>query len=352
MNTDDERLDEVIEERRRFEAAGAVIGVVIVVTVASFLFVVLNRGGDDPTPAITPTSVAGEAGEQRLIGTVDLRSAPSDQVAIVARLLQTEPIRVLGRSADGQWIALGPSARPTVIGWVLATQVEGVDPETLPVLADPRSGGAVGAPTFTPDLPDLIVEAAFARENRLHLTVHNQGAGDAPGTILVSVNEGEPVPLRVARPGEPLRAGERVEGEVPGQTVQIRSTIRIHLIVDPPVAEEDPDNNAWDGIVEPDVPNDLEVLRADTAGADGHLVVVVRNNSPIPVRGSFTVSVREALPSTALLGRQTVSGTIEAGATLAVPFNDLRGLSLAQISIRLSSDGVDDAVIANNTYPR
>lgn len=351
MNEDDERLEEVIEERRRFEAAGAVIGVVIVVTVVSFLVVVFNRGGDDP-PAVVPTASLGVPQEPRLSGTVDLRSAPSDQVAIVTRLLQTEPIRVLGRSADGQWVALGPSARPTVIGWVLVTQVEGVDVAALPVLADPRAGGAAGVPTFTPDLPDLVVEAAFARQNRLHLTVHNQGAADAPGTILVSVNEGEPVPLRVARPGEPLRAGERVEGEVPGHTVQIRSTIRIHLIVDPPVAEEDPDNNAWDGIVEPDAPNDLEVLSADTSGQDGHLVVVIRNNSPIPVRGSFTVSVREALPSTALLGRQTVSGTVEAGATLEVPFSDLRGLSLAQISIRLSSDGVDDAVIANNTYPR
>jgi len=354
MNQPDEQLEEVIEERRRFELAGVVMIIAIVVTLAASAFVVFGRGSTDPAPAASPTEPAGTTtdGPLRLLQPVDLRSAPSEQVAIVARLLEHESIRVLGRSADGGWIALGPSARPTVIGWVPVSQVGGVVVDDLPVLADPRGGGAVAAPTFTPDLPDLVIQAAFARANVLYVSVLNDGAGDASGTFLVSVNDGAPVPLQVARPGEPLRAGESLEGGVPGYPIQIRGALRVRVLLDPPLAEDNPDNNTWDGIVEPDVPNDLEVSSVETDGPDGHLVVVIRNNSPIPITAAYTVSVREALPSTTLLGREIVSGTVAPQDTIRVPFPALQGLSLAEIAVRLSTDGVDDAVIANNSYPR
>lgn len=354
MNEPDEQLEEVIEERRRFELAGAVMVLAIVVTLGASAFVVFGRGNADPAPAAAPTTTASATtdGPLRLLQAVDLRSAPSAQVAIVARLLEHESIRVLGRSADGGWLAVGPSARPTVIGWVPVSQVAGVAVDELPVLADPRGGGAVAAPTFTPDLPDLVIQTAFARGNWLYVSVLNNGAGDAAGTFLVSVNDGAPVTLQVARPGEPLRAGDRLEGGVPGYPIQIRGALRVRVLLDPPLAEEDPDNNTWDGIVEPDVPNDLEVSSVEVDGPDGHLVVVIRNNSPIPISAAFTVSVREALPSTTLLGREIVSGTVDPQGTIRVSFPGLQGLSLAEIAVRLSTDGVDDAVIANNSYPR
>ena len=351
MNEPDERLDEVVEERRRFEVTGAVIALVVLATVAAFAFVVLGRSGETTTPL--PTEVpSAVAGEPRLLTAVDLRSAPSGQVAIVARLLASEPILVLGRSEDGAWIALGPVSRPAVAGWVPVEQVEGIDVSQLPVLSDPRGGSTGVVPTLTPDLPDLHVEAAYARENRLRVSVTNQGAGDAVGRLLVSVNDGPPVPLDIARPGEPLRPGERADGGVPGGTVQIRSAIKVRVFLDPPTEEEDPDNNTWDGIVEPDAPNDIEILSVAAESATSGLVVTLRNNSPIPVTGTFTVSIREALPSTNLLERQIITGTIEAGVTARVEFPTLIGVDVNEIAIRLSSDGVDDASIANNVYPR
>ena len=116
--------------------------------------------------------------------------------------------------------------------------------------------------------------------------------------------------------------------------------------------EADPGNNTWTGIVGPDVPNDIEILSAAIEDADKHLVVTIRNNSPIPVAGTFTVSVRETSEGAKLLGRGQATSEIAAGDTLELPFPEITEIDLTRARAILSTDAIDDPVLANNSYPR
>jgi len=347
------------EERRRFELIGGAIALVVVVTIIGFFVAVIWRSADSPAAAIaTPEpTVAGELtnegeAEPRLLGPVELRSAPAPNVAIVTRVAETEAIRVLGRSPSGEWLAISIVDRPGVSGWVLAAAVTQVQVSTLPVI---EGSGAAGTPvpggTFTPDLPDLVIERVFSQENRLMVRLANHGIASATGVFQVSVNGQAPIALDV-KPGEALRPGQTLDAEIPGEYVQLRSAISVVLLPDPERPEENTDNNHWDGIIEPDQPLDVEIVTAYVREDDGVLVVEVRNNSSIPIAGSFTVSVREALPSTVLLGRNVALTEIAADEVVEFEFEALVNADLTRITISLSSNAIDDSVLANNTYPR
>lgn len=352
-------LEDPAKERRRFELIGLAIGAVIVVTIGAFIVAVLLPAGDStpaptaiPTPTATPT--AAGAAEPRLTGPIELRSAPDANVAIVTRLAATDAIRIVGRSESGGWLAIGLVDRPGVTGWVPVSAVEGItNVQSLPVVealggsGTPRPGG----PTLTPDLPDLVLEKVFSQNNQLMVRITNPGAGDATGEFRVSVRGGDPVALNV-KPGEPLRSGQTLEGAVPDEYVQLRTGVWVVVIVEDNRPEEDETNNTWEGIVEPDQPNDVEIVRAEISTADGHLIVDIRNNSPMPIVGSFIVTVREALPSTTLLARRTEALEMAAGEVVPFDFPDLRNVDLTKVTIMLSGNAIDDAVLANNTYPR
>jgi hypothetical protein len=343
-------------DRRLFGIAGALIGVVMVATLTVVALLVLVRRDAAPAPVVAPAATPAAEGTPAagasLLRAIELRSGPASDVAIITRLAAGTRLRVLGRSQDGQWLVVAPEARPEQVGWVPAAVVGGLDVSALAVVS-PEGGSparpATAVPTLTPDLPDLRVARSFARGNVLHVEVVNDGAGDALGAILVSVNDAEPLPLDV-KPGEALRAGESVEAAIRGVYVQLRAPVHVQVILEGG-AEEDVDNNEWSGIVAPDLPNDLEV-RSVTTAADGHVVVTIVNNSPIPVSGAVTVSIREALPGTTLIARETRSMTIAAGGVIDFAFPDVRGVDLTRVTIRLSSDAIEDAVIANNSYPR
>jgi len=179
----------------------------------------------------------------------------------------------------------------------------------------------------------------------------NQGAADATGEILMSVDDGPPISAQV-RPGEPLRAGQRVQGPVPGYYLQLRRNLTVTIVPANDRPEEDLANNTWVGIIGPDAPNDVEILGA-VPGAEGEpLVVTVRNNSPIPVAGSFTLSVREALPGTQLLGRERVTAEVASSGTFDVVFDELTEVDMTRATVILSTDAIDDADVSNNVYPR
>ncbi len=354
-------LEDPAEERRRFELVGAAIAFVVVATVvAFFVLVVLPAGRDDPpaaaAPSPTPTQTESPSPEPgpRLLRPVELRSGPASNVAIVTRLAETDAIRVVGRSDGSDWLAVGLVDRPGVSGWVPADAVSGVPSvAALPVLEGP-GGEPVATPgggTLTPDLPDLVVERAFARNNRLMVSVLNQGAGDAAGEFMVSINGGDPILLDV-KPGEPLRPGQTLEAPIPDHYVQLRQAFDVLLVPTVDRPEEDEANNEWSGIVEPDAPNDVEVVGATNRPPEGTLVVLLRNNSPIPVIGSVTVSVREALPSTALLGRQTLSVEWPAGGLQEFEFPEVVGVTLSQVTVNASMNAIQDADITNNVFPR
>jgi len=348
------------EERRRFELIGGAIAVVVVATIIGFFVAVIWRSSaDELPPPATPAPTASEEPTDigdtspRLLGPVEVRSAPAPNVAIVTRAAETEAIRVLGRSPSGEWLAISLIDRSGVSGWVLAPAVAQVDLSSLPVI---EGSGATGTPrpdngTFTPDLPDLVIERVFAQENRLTVRLANYGVTSATGLFHVSVNGQDPIELDV-KPGEALRPGQTLDAAIPGVFVQLRSPYSIELLSDPERPEEDSENNRWDGIVAPDQPIDLEIVDASVRDDDGVLLVTVRNNSSIPIVGSFTVTVREALPSTVLLGRIAELMEIAADESVEFVFENLIDADLTRITISLSSNDIDDAALANNTYPR
>lgn len=279
-----------------------------------------------------------------------LMNEPRDDGAALLRIPAGTLLRIVGKSPDGRWIAAAADDRPDLVGWVPADLVAGLELSGLPtVTADPKAAGAITPPTGPTDRPDLRIESAYAKDNRLYVSVFNAGPADARGAVLASVDGGTPVPLD-GKSDEGLRAGQRIQAAVRGVFVQIRSAVSVVISLSPVVAETDQANNTFNGIVEPDQPTDLEIALVER-GASA-LVVTVRNNSTIPIHGTQTITVREPLPSNRLLGRLAKEGTIDAGATLILSFPDLREVDMTDISVTLSSDSIADGALGNNTYPR
>ena len=103
------KLEDPPRERRRFELIAAVMGVVMGATAIGF-FAIVILAADEPPPAPSPTATPSAPSTTpvtegvALTEPVDLRSGPASDVAIVTRLAMTEPIRVVGRSADGAFV--------------------------------------------------------------------------------------------------------------------------------------------------------------------------------------------------------------------------------------------------------
>lgn len=338
-------------DRRIFRIMGIAIAAVVTTVAVTIAAVLIARrsGIDIPLPARASATAAPTA--LALRRAIELRQRPAPDTAIVTRLPAGAGVHLLG---DASWLVVGLTGAPDVVGWVPADAVDGVrDASRLVVVADPR-GAAVAPPTAAtrpPDLPDLRLEAASSRGNRLVAVIVNDGPGDLPTPLLVAVNDGMPVRIET-KAGEPLRARERVEVVVPGEYVQLRARAALRVQTEPVDREATVRNNSWGGIIEPDRPNNLGIVRAVAEGVERSLVVTVQNDSPIPVRRTLTLTVREALPSTTLLGRDVREVVIEAGRTRDVPFPEIRQIDLTRIAVRLSTDAIHDAVLADDSFPR
>jgi hypothetical protein len=351
-------------DRRTFGLFGIVTTVVIIGTFVALAFAIFGRGGNDTPAAVAPTSTPEASGAipsvdgPHLLEPAPLRSAPQGDAAIITRLQPDQAIRVLGRSVEGDWLVIGPVDQPQVIGWVSAASVGGLDDlMSLSVvtanddIAATPTGTPTGAPTLTPDLPDLRLLRAFSRENRLWVAISNEGAADALADIFVSVNDSEPFHVHPA-PGTPIRPGEEFEAGIEGVYIQLRSPVLIALITDPPMEEESEDGNTWFGLVEPDLPNDIEVLSAALIPPDDFLRVTVRNNSPIPIQGNISVTIREQAGDLLLLGRQSLFVQLDIDGTIELDFDEITGVEIHDISARLTTDAIADADLSNNVYPR
>jgi len=336
------------------------MAVVIAATAIGFFVVVIVSANDpNPAPAATvpPTLTATPSPTTVLEGIaitrpIEVRSGPRSDFAIVTRLAITDSINVLGRSSDGTWLVVAPEDRPSLTGWIPLDAVTGVEVGPLPVIAPPGATPAPGDATLSPDLPDLVVARAFGRDNLLWVDVTNQGLVPATGEFRVSVN-GEPAVALDVKPGEPLRPNQTLTAAVPGVFLQLRRNLEVRLLPIDGLEEEDTENNTWVGTVSPDLPNDIEIFSAvvqDEPG--GHLVVRLRNNSPIPVTGTYTLSVRETGEGNELLGRQRATERIEVGGLLEIPFPEITEIDFTTISVILSTDSIDDSALGNNTYPR
>ena len=186
-----------------------------------------------------------------------LRSGPKDDAPVLVRLDNGTELRVVGRSADGRWLAAAAAARPDLVGWLLADAVTGVDAGSLAtVTADPNAASGIALPAGPAERPDLRIESVYAKENRLYVAVFNAGPADARGTLQASVDGAPPAPLE-GKSEEGLRAGQRIQAPVRGAYVQIRSAISVTVSLNPPASEVYQANNTFTGIVEPDQPVDL-----------------------------------------------------------------------------------------------
>jgi hypothetical protein len=336
-------------------AFAAVAGVTAIVAVA------LLADDDDDGPA-TDRADAGPAAA----GSIAVRDAPSEGAALLATLPAGTLLRIEGRSADGGWLAvteLGLDGRPPampVAGWAPAAAIDGVaDAEALtvvdaeryrrPTLA-PGAGAppAEASPTLTPDVPDLLVEDVYARANRLVVLVSNGGSADAEGPIEVSVDGG---PAQRIDVGKPLRPGDTLEGVLESEYVQLRAAVTVTVRAGE-IREENAGNNTFSGVVAPDEPNDLEVFGVELEPDGDYVVVIVRNNSPIPLGGAVTIGVRQTAPTDQLLLREQRALEIEAGGTQRFELTALTGIGVEFLRVILSTDAISDADSANNTFPR
>ncbi|MSQ41798.1 MAG: hypothetical protein EXR65_02015 [Dehalococcoidia bacterium] len=291
-----------------------------------------------------------------LLRAVTLRAAADDGSRAVAELPAGSAVVLRGRSADGRWLVLEPAGRFDVIGWAPADAVANAgDTGALTLFAGSTRPGATatpadaGAPTRTPDHPDLQVEALLSRENRLVVVIVNAGDADATGAIFVSVAGGDRVRVDVG--GKPLRPGDRLQATLSNEYVQRRASVAVEISLEADVREEDTTNNRFTAVVEPDRPNDLELLSAELAGADRRLAVTVRNNSMIPLVGTMTLAVRSTQPSLLLSSRLVALNLAPLG-TQRYDVPDVQAVDLTRIQVILASDAINDAVAANNVWPR
>lgn len=220
--------------------------------------------------------------------------------------------------------------------------------ESPSVARTPTPSATGAAPTLTPDFPDLVVADTFSRENRLVVVLRNQGDADLFGPIDVTINDGQRHRVDV---GKELRPGDAIEAKLEGEFVQRRAEVEVRAFAAPDVEEISTANNTRTLVVSPDAPNDLEVLPPSLDAADGHLIVTIRNNSPIPLVGTVTIAVRRISPSE-LLRLLDAPLEVAAGGNERYDFLLLIDFDPDSIRVILSTDAINDAVPTNDTYPR
>lgn len=299
-------------------------------------------------------------GRPTLMRAAALRATPDARGEPLAQLATGTLVDLVGRSTDGLWLVVTPVDEPDLLGWVSADAVGGTgDTADLAVVAaagtvsqaSPGSVTPTTGPTFTPDYPDLALEAVTSRDNRLAVSIANVGAGDVTARVRVTVNDGEPQVVG-AKPGEPLRAGGFIEWVLPEEYVQRRAVARVTVTTDPVIAEETLENNALEVIVEPDLPNDIEIVDARNVPPEQFLRAEIRNNSPIPIVGPATVTVRTTDGTTTLLGRRDVALDLAPGGTLDVDFVTITNLDFTRAQVLVVTESINDAVALNNVFPR
>ena len=346
-------------------ALGAFAIAAALTTGAAILLLDANEDTVTP-PAPDPTATAAAtATTPQTSGTANVLDAPGSGGLSRGMLPAGTPLRIEGRSSDGEWLAIaqlgsdGRAVPAPVTGWLPLDAVAGVvDVGVLPVVdarafrsalpAPTAAAGTEARPTLTPDLPDLVIADVFARQNQLVVVVSNQGNGDAGGAIEVSVEGGPFVRIDT---GKALRPGDELERVVAGHYVQRRSRVSVALRA-PDIEEEDVENNTASVVVAPDMYNDIEVLSVEVDPNGGHLVVQVRNNSPIPLSGELTLGVRGAATDGSLLLRENFDLDVEAGGTSSYDLRALTGIEAASVLVIVSTDAISDADSENNTYPR
>lgn len=343
-------------------------GVAATLTVVAAVLLFDGDRVDAPTAPAAPAEPASPAASTpHAARATEVLDAPGSGGRQRGTLEAGTPLRIEGRSADRAWLAIaarsadGGESSSTVTGWVRADAVTGVgDIEALdvvgarayrlPVETPTAATGHDAAPTPPPNPPDLVVREVFARENHLVVVVANEGSGnaDADGVIEVSVNGGRFVRIDT---GKTLRPGDELERVVEGQYVQRRSRVAVTLRAWG-ILEGRTDNNTFESEIAPDTFNDIEVAAVGVDPDGGHVTVEVRNNSPIPLAGDVTLAVRTPAPDGPTLFSADFALEVAAGGTSRYDLRELTGVEADSLSVTVTTDAINDADSANNTYPR
>lgn len=352
---------------RRFR--GLVITGLLALVAAAAIIAFLVREQSRADPPVEPA----------LLSDTQLRAAPRVDAEIVASLAAETAVDLHGRSEDGAWLVIAEQGKPDARGWVplLAVRNAG-DLEVVPLVAGPlvptvsqsppaspvntragpsmtptATGGATLTPTATPTdtispgLADVRVQEVTSRSNRLALVVANVGTADAPLELDIALDGGPPRRVALGTELAPEQSYEVVLSDV---YVQRRASVTVTIT--PVGGAGAARSNSATAVVDPDEPNDIEVLPPASDPDDGHLIVTMRNNSLIPLIGIATISVRELPPSNQLMGRADTPFDLLPGATIEVDFTDIEVGDLARLHVSMETDAVTDAEIGNNSYPQ
>lgn len=346
--------------RTAFLWAGAVMTVVVIATVTAFVIIVLFGDDDEASPPATP-----EATPTTVNSAVALRSGPAGDTAINGNLQAGTEVRVIGRSESSDWLFVEVAGPPAVRGWVplesltpppdvVALTVSTPEPALVAsatATATPGATTASGQPTFTPDLPDLAIESVFSRDNRVVVVVTNVGVVDLNAEVTVSIDGGSPHTADI-KPGEPILPDDQLEIALDNEYVQRRALITVTVATEPAVEEGNLENNTLETVISPDLENDLSIATVAFDGPEGALRIELQNNSSIPVTGAATITVRENSEERTRLGVAQPLFELAPGEVISIDFPEIVELTADDITVRLSSDAVNDADPTNNVFPQ
>ncbi len=195
---------------------------------------------------------------------------------------------------------------------------------------------------------DLVLHAVTVRQDRLVVLVANDGTREFASPIMVTVSDGAPQQIDL---GSPLRPGEALEAVLNTEYVQRRARVAVAVTTS---AEGDSnlDNNRIEAVVEPDQPLDVAIESAVLDALDGHLVVTIASQAPIPLVGMVTVIVRERPPSNQLLVASEQPIDIAASGTQRVELREVVRPDLTRLTVAIATDAIADADSANDIFPR
>ena len=369
-----------------FRGLAITAGVALAAALVVVLLLVRSQSGgssEPPTPA--------------LLSETQVHALPSADAEIVGLVAAETAVTIFGRSQDSAWLMVSPTTQPSPRGWVpvlsirnagdlaalapmdsgaparvastattiavaasttvTATALTNSSPSPSPTAsqspppaasASPTGTAVTVTPTGTPTIGiDLRVDKIGSEGNRLFMVLKNFGTVVSPAMVQVRVNDGAPLSLQVM----PLATGDTTRVIFDSEYVQRRATVTIALL--PPAGSPaGTQTKSATAVIEPDKPNDIELLPPEIA-EDGHLRIVLRNNSPIPIVGAVTVSVRAAAPPSGLLARRDVPIDLEVGAMVTVDFTNIVpvGRDTSTVHVSLNTDAITDADPANDNYP-
>lgn len=328
-----------------------------------------------------------------LLSETQLRATARADAETVGSLPGETEVSILGRSPDSSWLMVSPTTDANPRGWVpvLAVRNAGdlarvtaldvgspVATINSPIVATATRTSTPSIPTSTPTPSvtptasatatktpvasatpgttptgtptagiDVRVEQIGSDQNRLFIVLRNYGNQTSPPVLEVRVNNGPPSVIDISE----LEPGDTTKFIFDDEYVQRRATVTV-AVVPPAGSPAGATAKTATAVVEPDQDNDIELLTPEV-DSDGHLRIVLLNQSPIPIVGLATVSIRSATPPNTLLARQDVAINLEVGDVVEVDFPSIKPVDgdIDTLSVSVTTDAITDANPANDNFP-